>query len=197
MQTVLRHHGFGHADVRSQWLRFCDPVRLANGEPTAPQRNCRKSCANCVAFVERADAVARNPTRFAACRVWLCPSSVICEITSFGNGLLPVAPALQIDVPSAHGADLINGLALHTGASVVEVLPIYGRQYRPCEVFAQVFSAEKRVFSFHLDSSDRRFSVEMSEQSSPYDWAPRPRRLNTAMVGDAADARDDRRPRAR
>ena len=41
----------------------------------------------------------------------------------------------------------------------MEVLPIYGRQYCPCEVFAQVFSAEKRVFSFHLDSSDRRFSV--------------------------------------
>lgn len=150
MQKVMSY--YGHASAGPSRLRFCD----------AEERTASGDCKLHIGIVKRSGRrkLANLEGLLASCQAWR-PLEVACSTISFGNGLLSAAAELRrMDVLIApHGADLINGLAMHAGASVLEVLPIFNRQACPCDVFLNVFGAERRVFGFRLDSRNPRFSV--------------------------------------
>ena len=85
---------------------------------------------------------------------------VSCVAESFAPGLVAMAPAIRrTDVlVGPHGADLVNGLGLHAGASVVEVLPVH-KGGCPCGVFQGLFAMERRVFHYTASSSNASYAT--------------------------------------
>ncbi|KAL1510630.1 hypothetical protein AB1Y20_006931 [Prymnesium parvum] len=84
---------------------------------------------------------------------------VECAARGLGAGVKSVVPLLRAaDVLfGVHGGDLINGLMLHAGASVVEVLPLK-RAGCPCETFKRVFASEPgKVFHYVAKSDNMSF----------------------------------------
>ena len=58
-----------------------------------------------------------------------------------------------------HGGDLINGFALHAGASVVEMLPVE-RPGCPCHVFRELYASDsRRIFHYTASTSNRSFTT--------------------------------------
>ena len=78
------------------------------------------------------------------------------------SGGLPQSLAILHDTDilvGVHGADLVNGLALQAGASVIEVLPVYD-QGCPCSMYKMLFTAEPFTLAYHqMQSRDTRFST--------------------------------------
>ena len=83
-----------------------------------------------------------------ACSRWrpsdLPKLHVDCAAHSLAAGLQANAPLLRdVDVlVGMHGGDMVNGLLLHAGASVLEILPVH-RAGCPCDVFRKVYSSER------------------------------------------------------
>ena len=58
---------------------------------------------------------------------------------------------------SPHGADLINGLAMHAGASVVEIMPTHLTSC-PCQFFRGLYAAEPKVYHYTASSANHSYS---------------------------------------
>ena len=62
---------------------------------------------------------------------------------------------------SPHGADMINGLALHAGASVIEVLPPLKDAGCPCGTFRDLYALERsKIFYFAMATSNRSLALD-------------------------------------
>ena len=85
---------------------------------------------------------------------------VECTAHSFAGGIEASLPLLRTAdvIIGPHGADLINALALHAGASVLEVLPVK-RYGCPCLFFKYMFSSEPdKVFHYQAASLNATFA---------------------------------------
>ena len=56
---------------------------------------------------------------------------------------------------SVHGADMINGLLLRPGASVIEVMPVQTRGC-PCTMYRDMFNAphDSRIYHYALEAAN-------------------------------------------
>ena len=63
---------------------------------------------------------------------------------------------------TSHGADMINAFALHRGASVLEVMPVY-QAGCPCKMYKQLLSSEgggaPAVLHYQLSSKNKSMAV--------------------------------------
>ena len=98
----------------------------------------------------------------AACNAWRSTRGVddptpSCEAYTFRRGLAAALPLLRrTDVLiGPHGADMTNALALHAGATVVELLPPIASGC-PCAMYQQQFAVEPSVL--HYTASTRNVS---------------------------------------
>lgn len=109
----------------------------------------------CVLNVVIADRKGRRKLRNLAelvdrCNEWRGPPphthlGINCTAHNFGVGLVDSLPTLwRADVFIVpHGADIINGFAMHAGASVVEVMPVKQFQYGcPCDMYRRMYTYE-------------------------------------------------------
>ena len=148
MQAILAY-ARGHAlvtappDPTRVRLRACDVSGASAGD---------ESCKLRIAFVDRRRyrRLVNLAELVSACNAWQ-PLSVICETVDLSAGLQGSVHLLQaIDVLiSPHGGDLLNALALHSGASVVEILPVTMKGC-PCDFFSKLFATGAQ----HADSND-------------------------------------------
>ena len=167
MHAVLRHLSpdastRGPAAAQPARLGACDWAPPTGGgrvtERVAPRL---PSCKLRVAFAERQGHRMRRKLLnidelVAACNAaW--PTRVECGKVRLSGGLryaLRLLGATDVLV-SPHGADLINGLVMHNGASVVELMPEVTRGC-PCGMFRQLYSDPLddagRVFYWRVDA---------------------------------------------
>ena len=66
---------------------------------------------------------------------------VNCTMHNFGEGLIASLPTLwRADVlVVSHGADVINGFAMHAGASIIEVMPVH-QAGCPCDMYRRMYT---------------------------------------------------------
>lgn len=109
----------------------------------------------------------------AACNAWRSTRGAddpkpSCEAYTFRRGLVPALPLLRhTDVLiGPHGADMTNGLALHAGATVVELLPPITNGC-PCTMYQEQFALERSVL--HYTASTRNMSRAV-RTGSPRFW---------------------------
>ncbi|KAL1511827.1 hypothetical protein AB1Y20_005112 [Prymnesium parvum] len=58
-----------------------------------------------------------------------------------------------------HGADIINGFAMHAGASVIEVMPVH-RYGCPCDMYKRLFAYQgPAVFHYQMESTNSSNAV--------------------------------------
>ena len=84
-----------------------------------------------------------------------------CASHDFSSGLHAATPMLmRADVlVGPHGADLINGLGMHAGSSVLEIMPTH-RAFCPCDFFRSLFAAERsKIFHYTASSSNHSHSI--------------------------------------
>ena len=106
----------------------------------------------------------------AACNAWRPRQpqiTVECTAHSFGNGLVASLPLLRRTdlLIGSHGADMINALAMHAGASVVEVMPPILRGC-PCSIYQSLFSATAeagRILPYTASTHNRSYAVPWNE----------------------------------
>ena len=107
-----------------------------------------------------------------------------CMAYSFAGGIELALPLLRtVDVVvGPHGADLINALALHAGASVVEVLPVK-RYGCPCLFFKYLFSNEPdKIFHYQAASTNATFASGPSRKTFHGDVALPPSVMLAALT---------------
>jgi len=100
------------------------------------------------------------------CNAWRLPSPyetmrINCSMHNFGVGLVASLPLLaQMDVFIVpHGADIINGFAMHAGASVIEVMPVH-RYGCPCDMYKRLFAYQgPAVFHYQMESTNSSNAV--------------------------------------
>ena len=118
-----------------------------------------------VAFIIRQNRrrIANINELVEACSRWhptaLVGLRVECSALSLAAGLQATAPVLRnVDVLiGMHGGDMVNGLLLHAGASVLEILPVH-RAGCPCDVFRRVYSSERgKVLHYTATSQNISF----------------------------------------
>ena len=142
MQAVLAHAwSLAPSDAARARLRSCDGIGATD-----------ESCKLRIAFVRRKRyrQLLNLAELVSACNAWQ-PLSVTCEVVDLSVGLQGSARLLRaVDVLiSPHGGDLLNALALHSGASVVEILPV-SQKGCPCDFFGKIFGTG----AHHADSND-------------------------------------------
>ena len=140
-------------------FRACDAAGVG-GRAAVNGHAADNSCALRIAFVQRQGFANRRrllnlPELVAACNAHTWPGRVACSAISLTGGLRSARETLTgVDVLiSPHGADLTNGLMLHNGASVIEIMPAV-RQSCPCGMFRDLFSAPNdagKVFYYRVD----------------------------------------------
>ena len=105
----------------------------------------------------------------AACNAWRPaefdqalkgPPRATCRAHNFSDGLVPNLPLLRhTDVLiGPHGADMTNGLALHAGATLVELLPPIS-QGCPCTMYQSNFAAERRILHYTAGTTNRSYAL--------------------------------------
>lgn len=105
----------------------------------------------------------------AACNAWRSTRSAddprpSCEAYTFGGGLVQALPLLRrTDVLiGPHGADMTNGLALHAGATVVELLPPTQKGC-PCHMYQAQFASEPgRILHYTASTRNESHAVRAS-----------------------------------
>jgi len=158
MQAVLAFHvGMPSPGALIPRMRTCEP------DAKCPLR---------VLIFERVRRrrILNLPELVQACSRWRPPLhfgfhdlEVECKTVNFSQGILQHASTLRrADVfISMHGADMVNGLALHSGATIMEILP---PRPHPCDTssFFFAFTNERRHTFFY-----RAYSDQLSYSSSP------------------------------
>ena len=132
MQAVLAHAS-GHES----------PVQPVGSRMRACEIEGDRVCKLRIAFVRRTGRrlLLNLHELVAACNAWQ-PQHARCEAIDFSAGLKHSRAMLaKIDVfISPHGGDMVNALALHDGASVIEVLPV-NLGGCPCDMFHTMFNS--------------------------------------------------------
>ena len=108
----------------------------------------------------------------AACNAWQPQGRrhdlvVHCQAHNFRTGLQAAIPLLrQTDVLiGPHGADMTNGLVLHAGATVVELLPPIQRGC-PCFMYQKAFAAEKHLLHYTASTQNKSAAVHTGPKST-------------------------------
>ena len=121
MQAILRHHGVNDPDANTHRMRACSSPRNFQLQESCPLR---------VSFVLRANRrlLLNAHALMRQCNSWTPAQQpslrVLCDTIRFSQR--PVQfPISDIDVLiTPHGADVVNALKMHSGASLVEVMPV-------------------------------------------------------------------------
>ena len=103
--------------------------------------------------------------------VAICDAQLSSRAAHLSSGLAEsAAVTAEADVLiSPHGSDVLNGFAFHSGASVVEVLPVH-RRGCPCRVSAELYlAAERRLCYYSLESSNASNALPLPPQHGRFD----------------------------
>ena len=145
MQAVVQRLGLSDGQSVQRHLRACEGAhsRLSHGRPGEcplriifALRRRRRKLTNVDELVSRCDSA----TFSVGDSLFRIRAS--CSAIELVGGLEQHAHLLaKTDVfISPHGADMINGLALHAGASVIELMP-NGTRGCPCEMYQTMFTS--------------------------------------------------------
>ena len=150
MQRVLAYHRVG--DNRSGVRR----ARACANEADPALGDAASLCPLRVALVKRQGRrrLLNLPELLDECNAWR-HGLVACSTIDLSEGVLAATALSAVDVlVCPHGADIINGLALHAGAAVVEVMP-RSTQGCPCNKYRELFGTQDQVVHYQLAFSDR------------------------------------------
>ena len=180
MQHWLQHRGYTY-----------DPAPRLQASPSGPLR---------VVFVRRSGRrrISNLAELHTECGAWR-PERVTCEKHDLGALGMDGAAKLmrRTDVlVSMHGADLINGLMMHAGATVVEITPVV-KANCPCDMLRPMFlaPADRAMQHIRLDSTNRSHMSGPLHGTMHADhfvpWPSIRRALETVLdIGGRADAFD-------
>ena len=95
---------------------------------------------------------------------------VNCTMHNFGEGLIASLPTLwRADVlVVSHGADVINGFAMHAGASVIEVMPVH-QAGCPCDMYRRMYTYQgPTVLHYQMVSTNDSRAVSPMPRKHTY-----------------------------
>lgn len=163
MQAILRHHGQHDPEAHTRRLLACGDGQLSPAH-TCPLR---------IRFVlrQRRRFLLDVSSLVRKCNAWVPTSlpglKVHCGTVSFSRHAVH-HPIADVDVlVSPHGADVVNALKLHAGASLVEVMPVLTKlPNQDCTVchgvlgdYMMAFRAEPQLHHYRLFTDQSEYSV--------------------------------------
>ena len=129
-------------------------------------RKGRRKLANLDELVRECSRWTPPPTRGGARRAL----RTNCTAHNFGVGLIASLPTLwRADVlVVSHGADVINGFAMHAGAAVVEVMPVH-QAGCPCDMYRRMYTYQgPTVFHYQMVSHNESRAVSPMPRKRTY-----------------------------